>query len=1142
MTSQSAPLAADLPETPARQDGPSRGRSLLNATAVMASGTMISRLLGLVRAILIAFILGNGTMRAGVLSLALTVPSSLYMLLAGGTLNNVLVPQIVRAVKHDSDGGKAFVDRIMTGFLIILGVLTVVFTVGAPVVMSIYTKSVWRTPEMADQWRSLLLMSYITMPQVFFYGVFFLIGQVLNAREKFGPMMWAPILNNVVAIISLGGYLWIWGTQSASGQAFTDQQVWVLGAGSTVGIITQTVILIPYLKRAGFTYRPRFDLKGTGLGQTFHIARWMVGYVALTSVAQVVVTNLASGAATVGSNAGGAWNAYQNAYLIWILPHSLLTVSLATAMLPTASAHAQDGDLGGVAVETNRALRLALTFLVPAAVAFVVLADPITRIPFGNGVGASDYHFVAWALMAFGVGLVPFTIQYLYLRAFYALDNTKTPFLIQIWISGANAGLAVLFAFASSDPATLAARLALSYSLAYLLGAFLTFWALHKRLPDLDGRQTWWQLLKLLGASAPAAGLAWVITWPFSGFPSVLIRLVGLILAGLVAVLVFFFAAKRLGIPEAASLLEVIRRRGGNEGDGDATELIIEEVAEVAHSEEGSLSDPDVAADDEPNLELTNDDPDGVGVFISVSEPLDYPAPESASLAGQILADRYELAEQLAVHDGNQTWLALDSVLSRPVLVHLLSAGPGTKQALDAARNAAVATDSRFLRVLDVVDDSAGAYLVYEYEAGQTLEKLLRSGPLTTAEASWIVREIADALVPLHAAGHAHGHLTLASVLISGNGNLKVLGFGVDAALHRVDQRPASELADVRALGDLLYAGVTATWPHGEHYGLPAAPQDDAGTVLPSQLVADVPIAVDHLIDRIRSARPNGGASRLTTSQALTTELSVLLGAGSSASDLRARLDPTSDTLNEPTGPVSLVTPLRPTPAASRIFSESEEELASSTTFVEEALSLGENFTPVPRPVSTRKAVPLLLLTSVLVIVVGLVAALVLTNRPVLSETAPALTVASVSIFDPKADGGDGRELPDDPKVTIDGDPATAWHTEQYKAATKPNGKPGVGLLLDLGVSRQVDLVKLNLVGQGTTVEIRVPKPASDVASVKTVKDWDVAASAADAGDVAEIALPAGQRTRYLLVYLTKLPAVDAKYQAAIAEITVLGR
>ncbi|MFZ0529054.1 MAG: murein biosynthesis integral membrane protein MurJ, partial [Propionicimonas sp.] len=630
----------------------SGGRRLINATAVMASGTMVSRILGLVRAMMIAFILGNGTMRVDVFSLAMTVPNSLYLLLAGGTLNNVLVPQIVRSVNHDADGGKAFVDRIMTGFLVILGALSVVFTVAAPAVMSIYTKPIWRSPEMADHWHSLVLMTYITMPQIFFYGVFFLIGQVLNARERFGPMMWAPILNNVVAIGTLGLYLWVWGTQASSSAAFTDQQVWLLGVGATVGIAVQTLVLLPFLKRAGFSYRPRFDLKGTGLGRTFHIAKWMVGYVALTSLAQVVVTNMASGAAPSGDGGGGGINVYQNAYLIWILPHSLLTVSLATAMLPAASRFAAAGDHPGVAAETNRALRLALTFALPASVALAVLADPITRVPFGNGVGANDYHFVAWALAAFAIGLVPYTVQYLELRAFYALDNTKSPFLLQTWISGANALLAVLLVMGYANPPTVAARLALAYSAAYLLGVFITHRALKKRLPDLDGRAAWHHIVRLFWATIPAAALAWVITWWFARYPSPWLRIAGLALAGLVAVLAFFFAAKRLGIPEATTLVGVLRRRKGDEGESDAVEAIVEEVDQ----EDDQRPGPAPAAAAEP-LEVINPDPDGTGVFVRsapVAAPpedvLDFPEPPPTELQaradaeehhGRLLGERY---------------------------------------------------------------------------------------------------------------------------------------------------------------------------------------------------------------------------------------------------------------------------------------------------------------------------------------------------------------------------------------------------------------------------------------------------------------------------------------------------------------------
>ncbi|HSK34363.1 MAG TPA: lipid II flippase MurJ, partial [Propionicimonas sp.] len=217
------------------------GRRLISATAVMASGTMVSRILGLVRTALLAFVLGNGTRQVEAFNFANTLPTSLYLLLAGGTLNNVLVPQIVRAVTHDKDGGKAFIDRIITGFLILLGALTVIVTIATPLLVTIYISPLWRTPSMAEHWQSMLLMSYICMPQLFFYGVFFLLGQVLNAREKFGPMMWAPLTNNLVSIVVFGAYLWIWGNQSAlTGEPFTEAQAWLLALGSTIGIIVQT--------------------------------------------------------------------------------------------------------------------------------------------------------------------------------------------------------------------------------------------------------------------------------------------------------------------------------------------------------------------------------------------------------------------------------------------------------------------------------------------------------------------------------------------------------------------------------------------------------------------------------------------------------------------------------------------------------------------------------------------------------------------------------------------------------------------------------------------------------------------------------------------------------------------------------------
>lgn len=1181
---------------------PAGGRRLINATAVMASGTMASRVLGLVRTALLAFVIGNGTLQAEAFNFANTVPTSLYLLLAGGTLNNVLVPQIVRAVNHDEDGGKAFIDRIITGFLLVLGALTVVVTAATPLVMSLYTSAIWRTPEMADHWQSLLLMSYICMPQLFFYGVFFLIGQVLNAREKFGPMMWAPTVNNLVSIIVFSAYLWLWGSEGAlGGEPFTTAQAWLLALGSTIGILVQTLVLLPYLKRAGFSYRPRFDLKGTGLGRTFHVAKWMVGYVALTSVAQIVVSNLASAAApSAGAQAaGGGWTVYQNAYLIWILPHSLLTVSLATAMLPAASRYAVAGDRSGVAAETTRALRLATTFLLPASIGLAVLADPVTRIIYGNGSGANDYVFIAWALIGFAIGLVPFTIQYLYLRAFYAMDNTRTPFLLQIWISAANALFAVVFVLAWDDPGTVAARLALSYSVSYFIGAVITHRVLRRRLPELPGVETLRHLGRLAVATVPAALLAWVISWWFERYPSLLLRVLGLALAGVVAVLAFFFTAKRLGIPETTSLLEVLRRpRAAVDPDTDAAGAIADE------------------ADAEDDRDAGPPDPDGVGVFVPVSatqpassDVLEFPEPPiagtpeaEASLDGRVLGERYRLAEQLAVRHRSQTWRADDLVLGRPVLVHLLDADdPATAEVLRLSHEAALATDARFLRVLDVVGDEAGTgpYLVYEYAAGQTLEKVLRSGPLTGVEAAWIVREVADALIALHAQGHFHRRLSPATVLISASGNVKVLGFAMNELSGSTPDHLAGEAADVRSLGQLLYACLVARWPGADRFGLAAAPVVEGHWVLPSQVRSGVAPAVDQVVDRILSPTPRNHASRLTTAQEVTTQLSLVLGPMGAAHDLRARLHPSvdPDSASAPAVPVSTVAPPVPTPVASRFSSSSpvqgspsaspavpaasagtagagpvavdpgaadpyadwdDEPEDSTAPFVDEALSRGESFTPVPPPAGWRppaagqapprrpRRLPILIGGLGVLVTLAIVAALALNLRapsaPAAPEGAP-LAVAAVDDFDPKGDGGDGAENAKSARNAMDGNPETFWRTEKYRSAAMGGLKPGAGLVLDLGEVRTVTAVRLVLAGQPTAVAVLVPQKAGRSAPTKSVSQWTPVASA-DAAP-AEVTLTPAEpvSTRFLLVHLSSLPDIGEGYfRGGIAEVTVLGR
>ena len=229
-------------------------------------------------------------------------------------------------------------------------------------------------------------LGYYCMPQVFFYGVFVLVGQVLNARDRFGPMMWAPIANNVVSIAVLLICSRLVFGQTDAGAPFTPGQELVLGLGSTLGIAVQAAVLVPLPPGRRLPVPPRFDFRGTGLGQTVRLAKWALGFVLVNQAGLVVINKVASAATVEGS--GGGVAAYTYAYALWIIPHSLITVSLATAMLPSASRLALAGDLPGVAAaEVTRTLRLALTALLPAAVGLLIFGVPIARLVFGFGTG-----------------------------------------------------------------------------------------------------------------------------------------------------------------------------------------------------------------------------------------------------------------------------------------------------------------------------------------------------------------------------------------------------------------------------------------------------------------------------------------------------------------------------------------------------------------------------------------------------------------------------------------------------------------------------------------------------------------------------------------------------------------------------------
>ncbi|MDQ1106108.1 putative peptidoglycan lipid II flippase [Nocardioides zeae] len=498
------------PEEPAEEPAGSAGTSsaVLGSSAIMAAGTIVSRLSGYVRGILLAAALGT-KLHADIFTIANTIPNMVYILLAGGVFNAVLVPQLVRALKNDEDRGAAYVNRIVTLAVLFLGTVTVLLVVAAPWVMSIYLDGKFDGAELVEQRESAVAFARYCLPQVFFYGMFVLLGQILNARGRFGPMMWAPIANNVISVAVLVVYLVVFGpvAPDALDSAFSANQELLLGIGSTLGIVAQFAILLPYLRKAGVSLRPRFDFLGTGLGHTFRLATWTIAFVVVNQAAYTVVVRLASSGTTAGED-GTGYTVYSNALLIIMVPHSVVTVSLTTAILPRLSAAAADRDLGGLATTLAATLRTTLSFVVPAAAIVAVSAPSLANVIWGYGAARDTFDDFIPTLVLFAPAIVLFTVHYMMLRGFYALEQTRRVFWIQCVIAAVNVSVALLLVSRASAQDTVPA-LVVAYGVAYGAGALVSYSVLSRTVGGLGTARTLGFGARLLVAVGLASALAW---------------------------------------------------------------------------------------------------------------------------------------------------------------------------------------------------------------------------------------------------------------------------------------------------------------------------------------------------------------------------------------------------------------------------------------------------------------------------------------------------------------------------------------------------------------------------------------------------------------------------------------------------------
>ncbi|MFY9231786.1 MAG: murein biosynthesis integral membrane protein MurJ [Candidatus Nanopelagicales bacterium] len=504
-------IMSDEPSSPGEMNERDEGHVVARNSAVMAAGTVVSRITGIGRDIAMTAALGFYLV-SDAYSLGNSLPTMIYILVIGGALNAVFIPQLVRRMKDDADDGKAYADRLLTITATALLVLSVAAVAAAPWIVDLYTPADYPQAE----YDLAVAFARLFLPQIFFYGLYTMLSQVLNARGHFAAPMFAPIANNIIAIATFTIFLVIAGTSAAADGELSTDQVLLLGIGTTLGVIVQAVLLLPVLLRSGYIWTPRFDWRDSGLGKAAKLATWTVALVLVNQITYLFFTRFAAQAnvnASASDMVAAGITTYQKAHLVFMLPHSVITISLVTALLPSLSRVAHAGLLLDVGRDVARAMRVVSVLIVPIAAVLAVNGAAISILLFGYGAATPEQAaFMGVTVTMFMVGLRAFTVFYVLLRGFYALEDTRTPFFVTVAFSAVMLLLAYPLFNLMSGGGTQVAALALAYSLAYWAGLAIAWMTLARRLGTLESGRTVWALVRVLLAGAVSIAVMLVVT------------------------------------------------------------------------------------------------------------------------------------------------------------------------------------------------------------------------------------------------------------------------------------------------------------------------------------------------------------------------------------------------------------------------------------------------------------------------------------------------------------------------------------------------------------------------------------------------------------------------------------------------------
>jgi len=534
------------------------GRSSL----LLASGTVVSRILGFINAVVLARTLGLVGSGADAFALANQLPNNIYAIVAGGVLSAVLVPHIVKS-GLDSDGGVKYVNKLLTLGILVFGAVAILATIAAPLFVGLYAQQSAGAGDLGFTAADIdlaIAFAWWCLPQVFFYAVYSLLGEVLNAKGLFGPFTWAPVLNNIVAI---AGMVWLGGIFSGSVSLATDWsggEIAVLAGSATAGVAAQALVLFFFLGRAGIRFRPDFRFRGVGLGETSRVAAWMLGMILVTQVAGILQSNIAS-LATTNGDPGLA--VLRFGWLVFMLPHSVVTVSLATAYFTRMSTYVRDGNPSALALDIRESLARVGLFMVLASAGLWVTAPFVAQV-FDESASSG----LAPVISLYAVGLVPFGIVFVLQRVFYALGDTRTPFVIQLVQAGVFSGLALWVGTGGTE--TVATGLATALSVSTWVQAVVMGVSLHRRLGKTFDRSEIASLGAFALAVVPSIALGLVVASFAHGLlgalwgPGILESLVSAVLVAVVMGVTYFAGLLVLRNDTAWKVIAPFRNRGNN--------------------------------------------------------------------------------------------------------------------------------------------------------------------------------------------------------------------------------------------------------------------------------------------------------------------------------------------------------------------------------------------------------------------------------------------------------------------------------------------------------------------------------------------------------------------------------------------------